>query len=372
MSIDFMRKRLEALKTKLVESGLDAFLVTDIRNIRYLSGFTGSSAYLAVGRTSACLLTDSRYTLQAEEETRGSGIRLKIYKRRGLEEAARRLSSFVCSRVSSRARPSNAGFEGNVLSFDDFTRLKKSVKGAKLKSLPGIVRTLRRSKDVEEIKTIREAARILDAGFAAAKRTLRPGISEGHVASIIEAAFKRNGAEGPAFETIVASGMRSALPHGRAGDKLLEKGEFVVIDCGALLQGYNTDETRTFFVGRPGRLHKKVYQAVLDGQTRAIEKIRPGVRASRIDMAARGAISAAGFGKYFVHSTGHGVGLDVHEPPVIGPKSKDVLEEGMVITVEPGIYIPGWGGVRIEDMALVTRSGFELLTNSPRGLGLFD
>lgn len=358
-----MRKRLKALTAKLVESGLDAFLVTDIKNIRYLSGFTGSSAYLAVGRTSACLLTDSRYTLQAEEETRGSGLRLKIYKRRGLDEAAARLSSF---------RPSNAGFEGNVLSFDDFTRLKKSVKGVKLKSFPAVVRALRRCKDAEEIKAIREGARILDAGFIAAKRTLRPGISEGHVASIIEAAFKRNGAEGPAFETIVASGTRSALPHGRAGDKLIEKGEFVVIDCGAFLRGYNTDETRTFFVGRPGRLHKKVYQTVLDAQMRAIEKLRPGVKASWIDMAARGVISAAGFGKYFVHSTGHGVGLDVHEPPNIGPKSADVLEEGMVITVEPGIYIPGWGGVRIEDMALVTGSGFELLTNSPRGLVSFD
>ena len=213
-----MRKRLKALKSKLVESGLDAFLVTDIKNIRYLSGFTGSSGYLAVGRTSACLLTDSRYTLQAEEETRGSGLRLKIYKRRGLEEAADRLSSFLCSRVSSRGRPSKAGFEGNALSFDDFTRLKKSVKGANLKSFPTVVRALRRCKDAEELKTIREAARILDAGFVVAKRTLRPGISEGRVASVIEAAFKRNGAEGPAFETIVASGTRSALPHGRAGD----------------------------------------------------------------------------------------------------------------------------------------------------------
>lgn len=223
-------------------------------------------------------------------------------------------------------------------------------------------------KDEHEVKLVRESIKLLDRGFKEARGILNPGVIENDAALALEFAFKRMGAEALAFDTIIASGERGALPHGKASGKRIKKGELVVVDMGVVLNGYNSDETRTFCLGKTNAEQKKIYNIVLEAQEKAIEKIRPGVKATEVDLAARAHIEKAGYGKYFGHGTGHGVGLDVHEAPNVSPFSSDVLEEGMIVTVEPGIYIPGMGGVRIEDMVLVVKGGFEVLTKTPKDL----
>lgn len=350
------RARLKRLRAGMAGK-MDCLLVTDLKNIRYLSGFTGSSAYIIVSADKAFFLTDPRYTLQAREEVRG--FKVRIFKK-ALDTIAESIGEI---------KAKTTGFESGNLSFDTYQRLKRALKGkTRLKPVPGLVNSLRKQKDTFEIERLREAARLLDRGFQKAMKVIRPGVAERDAAFSIETFWKKSGAESLAFDTIIASGARGALPHGKASEKLVKKGELVVVDMGCLLNGYNSDETRTFVTGRPGARQKEIYRIVREAQAAAIESIKPGVKASSVDMAARSVIEKAGYGKYFGHGTGHGVGLDIHEGPGLGPTSDDVLQEGMVITVEPGIYLPELGGVRIEDMALVTRTGAELLTSTTRDL----
>lgn len=264
--------------------------------------------------------------------------------------------------------PGILGFDGTSLCYDTYTRVKKAVTPVKLKPASGVVTGVRLCKDAFEFELIRASVKALDRGFKAVQRFLRPGVAEKEAAFKVETFFRKNGADSLAFDTIIASGARGALPHGLASDKKIKKGELVVVDMGVTVNGYNSDETRTFSIGRATRRQKEVYGTVLEAGLSAIEKVRAGVKASRVDAAARGWIRRAGYGKFFGHATGHGVGMAVHEGPVVGPGSKDVLEEGMVVTIEPGIYIPGWGGVRIEDMVAVRRDGPEVLTNTTREL----
>lgn len=349
-------KRLKALRSLLNESGLDALLVTDIKNIRYLSGFTGSSAYIVLTAERAWFLTDSRYTVQAGEEV--TGFKLKICKK-----AFDEITVLVTS-----LRLKSLGFESNHVSYDFYRKFAKALKGIRLKPAAGIIEKLRIRKDASEIGLIKDAARVLDLGYGTAMEVLLPGAVEREAALEIELALRKAGAEGSAFDTIIASGFRGALPHGKAAQKKVKKGELVVVDMGVLKNGYNSDETRTFCIGRSDALKKKVYRIVKDAQALAIDKIRPGIPASMVDNAARSYIERSGYGKFFGHGTGHGVGLDVHEAPAVGPGSKDILEEGMVITIEPGIYLPGEFGVRIEDMAVVVREGCEIITKTPKEL----
>jgi Xaa-Pro aminopeptidase len=351
------RERLKGLRASMAAKKLDAALVTDLKNIRYLTGFTGSSAYVVVSADRAFFLTDPRYTAQSREEVKG--FRIRIFKKA--------LDTVV--ETVGEVKAGSLGFESGSVSFDNYSKLSKALRGkARLKASLGMVSALRSVKDQFEIEKIRQAAKLLDSGFGHAMKVVRPGALERDAAFDIETFFRKRGAESLAFDTIIASGGRGALPHGKASEKRIKKGELVVVDMGALLNGYNSDETRTFVTGRPTPKQKEVYGVVRDAQSAAIEKVRPGVKASAVDLAARGVIGKAGYGKYFGHGTGHGVGLDIHESPGLGPTSKDVLEEGMVITVEPGIYIPDWGGVRIEDMVLVTKNGAELLTSTTRDL----
>jgi Xaa-Pro aminopeptidase len=351
------RERLKRLRAGLAAKKLDAFLVTDLKNIRYLTGFTGSSAYAIVSAGKAFFLTDPRYTAQAREEV--EGFRVRIFKK-ALDTIAQTVSEMKAGVI---------GFESGSLSFDNYSKLKKALRAkSALKPFPALVSGLRSVKDPFEIERISEAARLLDRGFTYAMKAVKPGAVESEAAYSIETFFRKKGAEALAFDTIIASGERGALPHGKASEKRIKKGELVVVDMGALLNGYNSDETRTFVTGRPTPKQKEVYGVVRDAQAAAIEAVRPGVKASAVDLAARGVIDKAGYGKYFGHGTGHGVGLDIHEGPGLGPNSPELLEEGMVITVEPGIYIPGWGGVRIEDMVLVTKNGARLLTSTNRDL----
>ncbi|MEK7772879.1 MAG: aminopeptidase P family protein, partial [Deltaproteobacteria bacterium] len=342
--------RLRRLRALLDEHRLDAVLVTDMKNIRYLSGFTGSSAYLVITGDKGFFITDSRYAGQAALEVQG--FKIRQYQR----------ATDLINDIAASSKIKTLGFESNNVNYDTYLRMRKALKGVRLKPAPGILTGLRVRKDRFEIDRIKDSARLLDSGYEEALTLLCPGVTEKAAALEIETRLKKAGADAMAFDTIVASGFRGALPHGRASVKKIKKGEFVVLDMGVLLNGYNSDETRTFCVGRPPLKLREIYDVVRGAQELALEKVKPGVSAKEVDFAARAHIEKKGYGGRFGHGTGHGVGLNVHEPPTIGPLSKEVLEEGMVITVEPGIYIPDLGGVRIEDMALVVRGGCEILT----------
>lgn len=349
------RGRLRGLRTLLGDK-LDALLVSDLKNARYLSGFTGSNAFIVVTRDEAFFLTDPRYTAQAREEVRG-------FKKRIFRKALDEISALVLEK-----RIKALGFEAPNLSYATYRKLAKALPKARLRPADGLVERLREKKDPFEVEKIRASASLLDSGFRKAARLVRAGAIENEAAFSIEADLRRRGAEAMAFDTIIASGARGALPHGRASGKKIKKGELVVVDMGVLMDGYNSDETRTFATGRLKPRQREIYGIVKDAQAAAINAIRPGARASDVDGAARKVIEKAGYGKFFGHGTGHGVGLDIHERPSLGPLSEDVLEEGMVVTVEPGIYLPGSAGVRIEDMALVTKGGCELLTKTAKEL----
>ncbi len=358
--------RLKALRSAMRARGtgaVDALLVTDLANIRYLTGFTGSSARVLVTKRGAWFFTDFRYDSQAHAEIGvKSGFKIIILKKGWMESVAGLFSRLKCVSLA---------FEENFLTYGAFRGLKKALGGVRLKPVSGIVEKLREIKDPFEIKELKTAASIADAGFKEAARLIksgRKGLSELDVSEAIERVLKKKGAIGPSFDIIVASGSRSALPHGIASDKLIKKGEFVIVDMGALYKGYHSDATRTYITGRPTKRHLEIYDCVLAAHDRAVEIVRPGVKAVDIDFAARDYIERAGFGKYFGHGTGHGTGLVIHEGPNISPKSKDVVEEGMVFTIEPGIYIPGFGGVRIEDMVQVTGNGSKLLTKASQGV----
>ncbi|HBG45450.1 MAG TPA: hypothetical protein DDW94_00510 [Deltaproteobacteria bacterium] len=350
------RARIKGLKAALKTEKVDAILVSDINSARYLSGFTGSNVFMIITPREAFFLTDPRYTEQAKAEVRGCKIR--IFKK-AFDEIAD---------IAKGLKVKTLGFEAANLNFSTYSKLDKALSKVKLKPTAGVVGKLRQRKDAFEIERLKASASLLDAGFKAAMRFIKPGAVEEEAAFSVEVAMRRRGAEALAFDTIIASGPRGALPHGKASGKKIKKGELVVVDMGVIKDGYNSDETRTFSVGRPQARQKEVYRIVKEAQAVAIDAVKAGVKASDVDAAARGYIEKAGYGKYFSHGTGHGTGLEIHEGPSISPISEDVLHEGMVITVEPGIYIPGWGGVRIEDMVLVKKGGCEMLTNSIRDL----
>lgn len=350
------RQRVEGLRALLKDARMEALLVSDLKNIRYLSGFTGSNGYIIITRKKSFFLTDPRYTTQAKDEVKG--FKVRIFKK----------ASDAIAGIIKEEKIKTLGFEGATVSYDTHARLKKTIPGVRLKSAGDMPGRLRLRKDQKEISLIRDSVSILDLGYAEAEKLLAPGASERDVAVAVEYFFRKAGGDGAAFDTIVASGYRGALPHGKASSKKIKKGEFVVVDMGVLRNGYNSDETRTYCMGKATREQRNIYTIVKEAQERAIEVIRPGVAAMAVDRAARGHIEKSGYGRYFGHGTGHGVGLDIHEGPNVGPLGDEKLAEGMVITIEPGIYIPGWGGVRIEDMALVTAEGCEVLTNTSKEL----
>jgi len=355
--------RVKALRTSmrgLAGGGVEALLVSDMANIRYLTGFTGSSAKVVITARGAWFFTDFRYDSQASQEI--SGFKIIVLNKSWIDGVAG---------LISRLKKDALSFEENFLTYAAFRGLKRALSGVRLKPVSGIVEKLRQVKDTLEIKELKRAAQIADEGFKEAARLIRSGrsgLSELDISTAIERVLKKKGAIGPSFDIIVASGARSALPHGIASDKLIKKGEFVIVDMGALYKGYHSDATRTYITGKPTKRQLEIYNCVLEAHDRAVDMVRPGVKAADIDRAAREHIERAGFGKYFGHGTGHGTGLVIHEGPNISPKSKDVVTEGMVFTIEPGIYVPGFGGVRIEAMVQVTSSGATLLTEASQGV----
>lgn len=336
---------------------LDGILFNGLENIRYLCGFTGSDGALILTKKESLFLTDSRYWTQAEEEVKGSQI--VHYKKK--------IDGIVSLLWEKRLR--SIGFESTSLTFSIHRSLVGQL-GNEVKLIPleNEIRNLRVVKDHHELALTRKAIEISSNAFLHAMEKSKEGILESTIAFEMEFIMKSHGSEAISFDIIVASGKRSALPHGRASSKRIGKGDFILIDFGSEFQGYHSDQTRTLVCGKPSAEQEKVYRVVKEAQEKSIKKIQPGIPIHEVDEAAREHIRKRGYGEYFGHGTGHGIGLAVHENPAVNQENKDPIQEGMVFTVEPGIYIPEWGGVRIEDMIRVTRDGAELLTYLPREL----
>jgi Xaa-Pro aminopeptidase len=353
-----MEQRLSRLRNHFDEAGIDALLVFSPENRRYLSGFTGSSGYLLLTGEEALLFTDFRYTEQASAQA--PDCRIVKHGPKPFEDIA----AYV-RKQGIRA----LGFEQDHVTYATYKRVKNLLQQVSLVPASGLVERLRRCKDEAEIEIIREAAKIADAAFSHILSFLRPGVTEREVALELEMFMRKNGASGSSFETIVASGSRSSLPHGVASDKVLEKGDFVTLDFGAYYKGYCSDLTRTVSLGQPREERlKEIYEIVLQAQTHALSCIRAGMTGKEADALARDWIAERGYGEHFGHSLGHGIGLAIHEDPRLSSLSEDLLEPGMVVTVEPGIYLPNVGGVRIEDDVVITENGLEVLTHSPKEL----
>ena len=343
------------------ELKIDALLVSGLPNIRYLSGFTGSNAVLLVTPEWQTLFTDPRYTIQASEECKCA---VRTVKGRSLQTAA--------AQLIQRKRLKRIGFEKARLSYEDYATLKENLPlGASLKPVAGVIEKLRMIKSEDEIARIRRSVLTNSEAFRSTLKRIKAGISESEAAAELEYQMRLHGAEKPAFETIVAAGPHSALPHARPTKQIWNGNELLLIDMGSCQDGYTSDMTRMLFLGRPDKKAQSMYDAVLEAQLAAISSVREGVTARQVDRQARQVLKKHGFEKEFVHSTGHGLGLEIHEPPRIGAKEKIKLAAGMVITIEPGAYVRGVGGVRIEDTVAVTKNGCEVLTPTSKELMQF-
>lgn len=352
-----------ALRRRLTRAGLPGLLVTHLPDVRYLCGFTGSSAALAVTRRTARLFTDGRYTAQAAEEVKAAQV----------EIASGSPAVAATQWLAAQAGVAMAGFDPAKTTVAELARWKSGLpsrlRRGFFQALPAsLVEMLRTVKDGDELEIMAEAARTGCKLFEHILGVLRPGIAEVEVAAELEHQARMLGAEGMSFETIVAAGLRSAMPHGRATTAPLPRRGFVTMDFGIIHKGYCSDMTRTVFLGKPKPEERKAYEAVLEAQENAVDAVAPGARCAEVDEAARSVLRREGLAEFFTHSTGHGVGLEIHEPPRVGAGQTTRLEPGMVITIEPGIYLAGKFGIRIEDMVVVTRSGGQVLTPAPKAL----
>lgn len=354
--------RTTKLRTILHEKRLDALLITHLPNVRYLCGFTGSAGVLLVTESRSFLFTDGRYTQQADAEVQGAKV--VIVRKAPLIAAAEFLNE-----NGKKWSIKTVGLEAEHLTVAAKAQLSKATsKSFSLRPTTGLVERLRIIKDANEIRLLRDAVLAGACLFDTTLKSIHPGTRETKVAAEMEYAARREGVEGMSFNTIIASGPRSALPHGRASQATIPSRGFVVCDFGVILAGYCSDMTRTVHVGKPGAAMRQIYNAVKDAQQLAINAVRPGVAIGEVDRAARSHLQKKGLVRYFTHSTGHGVGLEIHETPRIAAGQAELLQPGMVITIEPGVYLPAKGGVRIEDMVVVTDRGCEVLTPTPKEL----
>lgn len=350
-------QRLTQLRHKLVEQELDAIAITQPENRRYLSGFTGSAGVLVVSAEATYLATDFRY----------------------YEQAQRQAPEFTLVKIENRFPPCLAellaeigaqqvGFESTHVTVDQHQQWAEALEGIELVPTKGLVEDLRVIKDAEELTLIRRAVELSDAAFTHIAQWLEPGVTESAVAWELEAFMRTHGADDIAFPLIVGSGPNGAMPHAHPGDRKIQEGEPIVMDLGARVGGYCSDLTRTLCLGEPDDMLRRIYAIVLGAQEAAEYAMRAGLKGSTVDAITRDLIEAAGHGEHFGHGLGHGLGMAVHERPRASRTSEDVLQAGMVISVEPGIYIEGWGGVRIEDLVVVREQGIEILTTAPKGL----
>jgi Xaa-Pro aminopeptidase len=353
--------RLAQARRSMEKLGAAALVVTHLPNVFYLSGFTGSNAALLLLPDSLHLFTDSRYTIQARDQA--LGVRVHIGRLPVSEQAGKYLQT-----KTGRGRIT-AAWESSHISLQESLGLKAAAgPRVRWKAAMGLVESLRQVKGPAELDAMRNAAKLGSEVMTEAFSLIRPGVSELDLAAEIDYRMRRMGASGPSFDTIVASGARSALPHAQPTEKRLQKKELVVLDLGAILRHYCSDLTRTVYLGRAPAEVKRWYKAVEQAQQAALDVLRAGVTAGRVDQAARRVLDRSRLGQYFVHSTGHGLGIEVHETPRIGRRQKQEICAGSVVTLEPGVYIEGVGGIRIEDDVAVHSTGIEVLTSSPRGL----
>ena len=353
------QQRRDKLRKLLRREGIGAILVTNETNVSYLTGFTGDSSYLLLTAEDEVLLSDPRYTTQLEEECPD------------LELAIRTPTINVTEltvKILKKANLRRVAIEAATMSVAQKDHIGRAIAKLQIKNTMGLVEQLRAIKDREEVQQIREAGRIAEKAFGVLRATLRPEQTEKQVADHLEYQLRLFGASDRAFASIVAVGPWAALPHATPGSRLIGQSPFVLVDWGARGDQYVSDLTRVLVTGKIPPKFAKIYAVVLKAHDEAIEAIRPGVACQDIDAAARKVIGKAGYGRRFGHALGHGIGLEVHEAPRLGGKQKQPLKAGMVVTVEPGIYLPGWGGIRIEDDVLVTRDGHEVLTRLPTDL----
>lgn len=348
------KPRVARLRAAMREKDLDGYLVWDRMDQFWLTGFTGEDGGVLVTPRRVTLLTDGRFDQTASMEA--PWARKVLRKVRGPDSVAQ---------VVKRQRVRRLGFEPAHMNVALYTALSKLIRPAKLVPAAGMLGAMRRCKDAEEVDVVREAIRIAQEAFAHVAKGIRPGMKERDIAARLTFEMRRRGAQGDSFAPIVAAGANGSLPHYESGDGVVKRDEGVLIDWGCRVGWYVSDLTRMVWIGSIPPKLARAYDATVEAHDRAIEAIRPGVRAETVDRIARECLRKAGFGKQFTHALGHGIGLDVHEAPRLGMRSGDVLEPGMIVTIEPGVYLPGVGGVRVEDDVLVTESGYEILSSLP-------
>ncbi|PGW59235.1 Xaa-Pro dipeptidase [Bacillus cereus] len=349
-------EKIERVRSAFDEAGIDGILLTNENSRRYMANFTGTAGVVLISKKRAQFITDFRYVEQASKQAVG----YEIVQHAGLiiDEVAKQVKELGIQKL---------GFEQDTLTYSSYSAHKEAI-DAEFIPTSGLVEKLRLIKTDSEIKILKEAAQIADAAFEHILSFIRPGVSEIEVSNELEFFMRKQGATSSSFDIIVASGLRSALPHGVASEKVIETGDFVTLDFGAYYKGYCSDITRTIAVGEPSDKLKEIYNIVLEAQLRGVNGIKAGLTGREADALTRDYITEKGYGEYFGHSTGHGIGLEIHEAPGLAFRSDTVLEPGMAVTVEPGIYIPGIGGVRIEDDIIVTSEGNEVITKSPKEL----
>ncbi len=350
-----MNNRIDALRDQMKEKSLDAALIYKNENRRYISGFTGTSGYVVITEKSSFFITDFRYIGQASNQCESYEI-IEHNIEKTLYDIINSLNIY------------NLGFEEDFVTYGQYKEFENKLKDVTLSPLNQALNSLRKYKDANEIKCIESAAAIADDAFDYICEFIKPGISEREISLELEGYMRKKGASSTSFDIIVASGLRSSLPHGVASDKIVEKGEFITMDFGCIVNGYCSDMTRTIVMGKANDKQKQIYDIVLEAQNMALRAIRPGITGVEADKVARDIITKRGYGQFFGHGLGHGVGLEIHEAPRLSPLGNDTLEVAMVVTDEPGIYLPDFGGVRIEDLVVITEDGNRVLSKSPKQL----
>lgn len=352
---DVYRNRLEKLRAKMKQKNIDGALITERVNYMYMSGFTGTSAILFIDENRAALLTDFRYVEQAASQA--PDYEIVQYRGVPFDELNRLIEADGIKNLS---------FEDSRLTYAEYSQYHEKLKAPKFLPLGRTIEELRIIKDDTEIDVIRQAVRIADNVFSHILEYIKPGVTEIELAAEMEHEMRREGAIGPSFDTIIASGLRASMPHGVASEKKIEAGDVITFDFGALYKGYCSDMTRTVFLGKPEPELARIYNIVLNANQLGLDTVKYGMQGKDVDAAVRKFIADAGFGDNFGHGLGHGVGLEIHEDPTLSLRGELILKEGMIVTIEPGIYVPGLGGVRIEDMVAIGRNDISILTASPK------
>jgi len=354
-------ERAGRVRSQLAAAGCDALVVTRLANVRYLTGFTGSAGVVLVTEDDLVLLTDGRYTTQSREQVDAAGVTATI------EIAASQ--ALQVEQIGARCAPgTRIGLEAHGITWAQQRSFTAALSGRTLVPTEEIVERLRRVKEAGEVARIRAACAIADDALAATLPMLEDRPTERQFALALEVAMRERGASGTSFDTIVASGPNGAMPHARPGDRPIGRGELVVIDFGCIVDGYCSDMTRTVSLGDPGAEARRLWDVVRESQEAGRAAVAEGVECAAVDRASRAVIEDAGWGELFSHGTGHGVGLEIHESPRVAKTASGTLDAGTVVTVEPGVYLPGVGGVRIEDTVVVTATGSDSLTGFPKSL----